>query len=84
MYRLNDFFLLSKNKQFVVSAFGKFWVPIHFGICRMQTILAALAERTFLKTLNDARTLGHSLVQPIKIRGSLESDSWALHSVIIN
>lgn len=46
MYRLNYFFL-SKAKQFVVPAFGKSWIPIHFGMCRMQTILAALAERTF-------------------------------------
>lgn len=46
MYRLDCFFL-SKAKQFVVPAFGKFWIPVQFGMCKMQTILAALTERTF-------------------------------------
>lgn len=58
----------------------KLWIPIQFGICRMQTVLVNLAERTEILA-ERTRDWGHSLVQLIKVRGSSESDSWALPSV---
>lgn len=39
--------LVNFFKLFVVPAFGKFWVAVQFAMYRMQTVLAALAGRTF-------------------------------------